>query len=224
MIKCTAAMRMLAYGTPADALDENLKIGKSTTLKCLGNFAQGMIETFGPEFLRPPTVEETERILQFNESRGFPGLLGSIDCMHWVWKNYPVAWRGQYTRGDKGAPTMILEAMATHDLGIWHGYFGVAGANNDINVLNHSPLFIQALKGEAPQVHFSINGTQYNNGYYLADGIYPEWSAFVKAITAPQSEKDKLYAQAQESARKDIKRAFGVLQSRFNIVDRPARK
>ena len=123
-------------------------------------------------------------------------MLGSIDCMHWVWKNCPVAWRGQYTRGDKGAPTMILEAVTTHDLRIWHGYFGVAGANNDINVLNHSPLFMQALKGEVPQVHFSVNGTQYNNGYYLADGIYPEWSAFV--ITASQNEKDKLFAQVQK--------------------------
>lgn len=33
--KCTAAMRMLAYGTPADALDEYLKIGKCTALECL---------------------------------------------------------------------------------------------------------------------------------------------------------------------------------------------
>lgn len=120
---------------------------------------------------------------------------------------------------------MILEAVATHDLRIWHGYFGVAGANNDINVLNHSLLFIQAFKGEVPEVHYSINGTQYNACYYLADGIYPQWAAFVKSIAAPQSEKDKLYAQAQESARKCIERAaVGVLQSRFNIVDRPARK
>ena len=63
---------------------------------------------------------------------------------------------------------------------------------------------MQALKGEVPQVHFSVNGTQYNNGYYLADGIYPEWSAFVKSITASQNEKNKLFAQAQESAIKDI--------------------
>ena len=69
---------------------------------------------------------------------------------------------------------MILEAVATHDLWIWHSYFGVVGANNDINVLNHSPLSIQALKGEAPQVHFAVNGKQYNNSYYLTDGIYQQ--------------------------------------------------
>ena len=174
-------------------------------------FARGAIETFGPEFLRPPTVEETESVLEFNEARGFPGMLESIDWMHWEWKNCPVAWRGQYTSGHKHAPTMILEAVATHDLRIWHSYFGVAGANNDINVLNHSPLFIQALKGEAPQVHFSVNGKQYNNGYYLTNGIYLQWAAFVKSIAAPQSDTDTVYAQAQESARKDIERAFGVL-------------
>lgn len=52
LIKRTAVMRMLAYGT-TDALDENLKIGKSTTLECLRNFAQCVVETFGLEFLRP---------------------------------------------------------------------------------------------------------------------------------------------------------------------------
>ncbi|XP_039790858.1 uncharacterized protein LOC120656739 [Panicum virgatum] len=147
-------------------------------------------------FAPPPLSSRNRGILQFNKSRGFSGMLGSIDCMHWAWKNYSIAWRGQYTRGDKGAPTMILEVVATHDLRVWHGYFSIVGANNDINVLNHSPLFIQALKGEAPQVHFSVNGTQYNNGYYLADGIYLEWSDFV--ITVSQNEKDKLFAQVQK--------------------------
>lgn len=39
----------------------------------------------------------------------------------------------------------------------------------------------------------------------------------------PQTEKHKLYAQRQEGARKDVECAFGVLQSRFDIVNRPAR-
>lgn len=52
--KCTAAIRMLAYGTSADQLDEVLMIGASTALECLGKFAQGVIDKFGAEYLRPP--------------------------------------------------------------------------------------------------------------------------------------------------------------------------
>lgn len=89
--KCTAAMRMLAYGTPADALDEYLKIGKCTSLECLDRFTQGVIEVFGGEYLRRPTSSDVECLLQVNESRGFPGMLGSIDCMHWRWEKFPLA-------------------------------------------------------------------------------------------------------------------------------------
>ena len=35
--------------------------------------------------------------------------------------------------------------------------------------------------------------------------------------------KKKLFAQAQEANRKDVERAFGVLQARFAIVRGPAR-
>ncbi|CAO2177467.1 unnamed protein product [Urochloa humidicola] len=104
-----------------------------------------------------------------------------------------------------------------------HAFFGVAGSNNDINVLNQSTLFIQELKGQAPRVQYMVNGHQYNTGYYLADGIYPEWAVFVKSISLPITEKDKLFAQQQESKRKDIERAFGVVRRRFCILKRPAR-
>jgi len=221
--KCTAAIRMLAYGTAADMLDEYLKVAESTALECLEKFVQGVVEVFGSKYLRCPTAEDMERLLQVGESRGFPGMLGSIDCMHWRWENCPTAWKGQYTTGRYGFPTMILEAVASHDLHIWHAFFGVAGSNNDINVLNQSPLFLEAIKGEAPWVQYSVNGRQYNTGYYLADGIYPEWAAFVKSINSPQLDKHKVYAAEQEGARKDVERAFGVLQARFNIVRRPAR-
>ena len=89
-------------------------------------------------------------------------------------------------------------------------------------MLNRSPLFIDVLKGTAPQVHFTVNGNQYDTRYYLADRIYPEWAVFVKTIR-PQTHKDKLYAKEQESARKDVECAFGVLQSCFDIVNRLAR-
>jgi hypothetical protein len=61
-------------------------------------------------------------------------------------------------------------------------FLGVAGSNNDINVLNQSPLFTNVLYGQAPAVNFMVNGHEYNRGYYLADGIYPSWPVFTKGI------------------------------------------
>ncbi|KAM0902976.1 hypothetical protein ACQ4PT_018954 [Festuca glaucescens] len=55
------------------------------------------------------------------------------------------------------------------------------------------------------------------------DTSSPKWAVFVKTIALPQTEKHKLFARHQEGARKDVERAFGVLQARFNIVRRPAR-
>ncbi|KAM0836460.1 hypothetical protein ACQ4PT_062309 [Festuca glaucescens] len=221
--KCTAALRLLAYGAAADTIDEWLKLARQTSSDCLDRFCEGIIDCYGEQFCRRPNVEDTQRLLAKAEERGFPGMLGSIDCMHWQWRNCPVAHAGQFTRGDIKHPTIILEAVASYDRWIWHAFFGVAGSNNDINVLNQSPLFTDVLRGEAPIVNFTVNGHEYNYGYYLADGIYPSWPVFMKCVTLPQSENHQLFTAAQSAWRKDVECAFGVLKARFNILAVPGR-
>ncbi|KAL1349731.1 hypothetical protein AAHE18_07G178000 [Arachis hypogaea] len=127
--KCTAAIRMLAYGVAADAVDDYVRIGESTTIKCLKKFVEGVISVFEDEYLRKPNPNDVQRLLQMAESRGFPS---------------------------------------------------------------------------------------------MSDGIYPEWATFVKSISKPQGDKRKLFAQYQEGQRKDVERAFGVLQVRFAIIRGPA--
>ncbi|XP_042978992.1 uncharacterized protein LOC122309547 [Carya illinoinensis] len=73
-------------------------------------------------------------------------------------------------------------------------------------------------QGRAPPVNYTINGNNYTMGYYLADGIYPKWRTFVKTIPSPRGNKKKNFVKAQESARKDVERAFGILQQRFAII------
>ncbi|GJT49930.1 ALP1-like protein isoform X1 [Tanacetum coccineum] len=60
-----------------------------------------------------------------------------------------------------------------------------------------------------------VNGHTYMKGYYLADGIYPEWSTFVKTFSVTRDAKTFKFKTVQEAARKDIERAFGVLQGRW---------
>ena len=220
--KATAVFRILAYGVPADATDEYVKIGESTAIECVKRFCHAIVEIFASRYLREPTTNDVARLLYIGEQRGFPGMLGSLDCMHWRWKNCPTAWAGQYS-GRSGAPTIILEVVADYDLWIWHAYFGMPGSNNDINVLESSRLFSNLAQGIAPPANYMIQENEYNMGYYLADSIYPKWSTIVQTIQHPQGTKKKYFAMRQEACRKDVERAFGVLQARFAIIAGPTR-
>nr|KAJ0222975.1 hypothetical protein LSAT_V11C200056340 [Lactuca sativa] len=174
--KCTAAMRTLAYGVAADAVDGYLHIAETTTIKCVKKFVKVIISVFGDEYLRRPTVEDLQRLLHVGHEQGFPGMLGSIDCMHWELKNCLVAWHGQYASGDHKSTL------------------------NDINMLDRSPIFHELLEVKAPKINFQVNGNNYNLG-----------------------PKHALFAKKQEAARKDVERAFGILQARFAIISGPSR-
>ncbi|KAE9018482.1 hypothetical protein PF006_g33549 [Phytophthora fragariae] len=96
------------------------------------------------------------------------------------------------------------------------------GSNNDLNILDASPLISEYIDDNTPRFTYDISGHEYDFLYYLADGIYPEWKCFVKTVSTPLDNKQKKFAAFQESVRKDVERAFGVLQARFAVVARPA--
>jgi hypothetical protein len=105
-----------------------------------------------------------------------------------------------------------LEVVVDARLWFWHAFFGTPGCQNDIVILDRSPLLVDLMHGISPEVSFVCNGNTYNHGYYLADGIYPEWPLFMKPITKPEGEKQKNYTERQESERKDVERGFAGLQ------------
>lgn len=220
--KVTAALRMLAYGGPADSLDEYFRMGESTIIETVNKFTRTIVVIYGEEYLRQPNTEDIARLLRKAEERGFPGMLGSIDCMHWEWEKCPTAWHGQY-RGHHKKPTIILEAVASHDLWVWHAFFGMPGSCNDINVLHRSPVFNNLSSGHAPEVNFTVNGREYNMGYYLADGIYPPWATLITPIPAAVSNKQNRFNEKQQEYRKDVERTFGVLQAKYAIIKGPSR-
>ncbi|XP_057250729.1 uncharacterized protein LOC104893860 [Beta vulgaris subsp. vulgaris] len=174
---------MLAYGVAAGSLDEYVRISESTSRITLMKFTKGVNTKFGAEYLRRPTPDDFARLLEFAEEHGFPSIIGSIDRMHWEWKNYPSAWKGQY-QGRAGVATLVLEAVADRDLSTC--------------ILSSDTRFVQR-----PKCSSLIS-----------------CATFIHSVTCPQTRKDKLFAQHQEGARKDVERAFGKLQSWFAIVRR----
>ena len=112
------------YGVAADFMDEYVQIRESTAIESLKKFVKAVVDLFSKEYLRFLNNEDIARLLVNGERRGFPGMLGSIDCMYWKWKNCPIAWKSQYS-GHICEPTIVLEAMTSFDLWIWHAFFWV---------------------------------------------------------------------------------------------------
>nr|GEU96069.1 hypothetical protein [Tanacetum cinerariifolium] len=185
LLKCTSAIRQLTYDIHVDFLDEYMQISERTSRTALDHFCQAVIEIYGPEFLRKPTVTD---IASQRKARVF-----------------------------EDNPFILLEAVASQDLWIWYAFFGVAGSNNDINVLYQSPLFNDLKTRRAPEISFVANGLTYPCGYYLVDEIYLELATLVKTIPEPTDDDHQriLYKQKHESTRKDVKREFGVLEKKW---------
>nr|XP_043616183.1 protein ALP1-like [Erigeron canadensis] len=224
--KCTSAIRQLAYGVNSDFLDEYLQMSKRTSREACLKFCIGIREIYGPTYLRRPTPTDLHRMYNvYEQLLGFSGMIGSIDCMDWPWELCPAAWQGTYTSGHVGRPSLILQAVASNDLWIWNAYFGQQGLHNDINVFEASPILVEIINGLAPSVFavpFSANRNHYEKGYYLGNDIYPEYATFVKTFSDPIDEKRRLFKKKQESARKGIERAFGVLKKRWKVLKHPA--
>jgi hypothetical protein len=224
LVRLTACLRRLAYGTSDDAQDEKFEIGEETLRKSLKEFCALMVEQFGAEYLnKKPSAHDLARLSFQNRQRGFPGMFASWDCKHFVWKNCPVRLAGQYRGGKEKVSTLVLEAICDKDLFIYHCFFGEPGSLNDINILQKSSIVAALLTQELPLTvpRYDINGTKRDYMYFLVDGIYPSWSIFVKPIHDPENDKESLFTKKQEAARKDIERAFGVLVQRFHILKHP---
>ncbi|XP_057250061.1 uncharacterized protein LOC130591148 [Beta vulgaris subsp. vulgaris] len=154
---------MLAYGMSADIVDKYLRLGRISARTSLLKFAKGVIAFFGEQYLRRPTNTYLERLIGQGERHE-----ALIKC---IGSGIIALLRGNLNIKD------VAEKQNSFSKP-WHRLC------NDFNVLYHSPVFDDVLHGSSPGVNFTVNGQHYNMGYYLTDGIYPQWTAFIYGFSS----------------------------------------
>lgn len=224
-IKVLAVLRYLGTGRALDDLDDSCRMSAETVRQYVVHFCRDIIDMFGEQYLnRRPNASELDGIQRAYAASGFPGCVGSVDCCSIKWKNCPIQVKGQYHNPkDSKLAVIKVEAWCDSKLYIWHWFAGRAGTNNDKTMVAFSPLFQDILSGKYPFMlptpyRILPGGVERRLAYLLGDGIYPRWPIFALPIHASDNIHEETYTKRQEGRRKDIERAFGVLQARFGIL------
>jgi Plant transposon protein len=224
--KILMALQILGYGCSPTAFMAYFQMSEKTGRYSLRNFCRVVAHhpMLRQNYLRRMSKSDAMVVsnMHYHEF-GIRGCIGALDCMHVWWKNCPVAWKGQY-EGKDSCPSIVLEAVADYTTRIWHNRFGFPGTMNDINVWDQSSLLRSFLDGTFTtniDFPFRIADKTFNKVWVLTDGIYPELSRFVKSMTVPITKAQKLFTKWQESCRKCVERAFGILRRKFQILSRP---
>ena len=102
-------------------------------------------------------IEEDAKCVSLlhEDVHGIPGMLGSLDCMHVCWKNCPITYQEAY-QGKEKFSSLVLEAIADHNLWFWHAASGFTGGCYDINILDVSHLHQQFLGGSHSKIDFKF--------------------------------------------------------------------
>lgn len=222
--KILFCLQVLA-GAKVPAIDFHFGLGKTNAYKIFKQFCNDIVVLF-KEQLALPSAEKVKKLMQMSKIKHqLPGCIGSIDCMTLEWDKCPVQYAGACT-GRHKRPTLVLEACCDSNLVFWHGYFGCPGSNNDLQVYYSSPLNEAIASGRLPSVDYELGGHKRKVPYLLADGIYPNQGVFAKSMRVNGlvnhlTENQMRWNTKQESARKDIERAFGILKKRFIILKSP---
>ena len=100
-----------------------------------------------------------------NAKRGFIEVLGSIDCTHWNWKNCPMAWASQF-HDRTGIISVIVEAIAGHDMYFLQRCLGFLGSLYDIQVMGRSTLSSAYLDSPALSVKYYFGEIQFGGAFF----------------------------------------------------------
>lgn len=162
-VKLLIALKHRGHGCSVNSWVDYFQMGESTVRSCVELLCHSIANNsdLRKRYLRTYSREDAQIVSQMhNEVDRVPGMLGSLNCMHVQWKNCPVALQGSF-KGKEKFCSIVLEAVADHNLRFWHVAFGFPGSCNNINILDVSPLHSRFLDGSHSEIDFPyvINGT-----------------------------------------------------------------
>ncbi|OXA48620.1 protein ANTAGONIST OF LIKE HETEROCHROMATIN PROTEIN 1 [Folsomia candida] len=185
-------------------------IGESTAKKVLKEFCQAVNKLLRPKFLKPPTLDDLNNIVNgFEQLWDFPNCIGALDGSH-----IPIlrpAECGTDYYNYKKYFSIVLMAVADHKYKFWYANVGQAGRNSDSTFFARTKLHERLSNGTL------LGG---NSWHLISDAAFPlkDWllKPYLDNENTPAYQKEFNFRLSR--ARMVIKNAFGRLKGRWRIL------
>lgn len=144
----------------------------------------------------------TETKQSFYNIRGFPRVIGAIDCTH-IRIQSPGGNNAELFRNRKGYFSINTQVVCDASMKITNVIARWPGSVHDSTIFNDSPLCAELEVGT------------YGNGFLLGDSGYPCRSYLLTPFANPTTRGEEAYNTAHVATRNVIERCFGILKRRF---------
>lgn len=226
-LKILGVLRVLGRGYCFDGIEELSYISAEVNRVFFHTWCNKFAHKYFSKYCNPPeTPEEIEKTLAVYDRLGFPGCIGSTDCVHIKWERCAVGERILH-KGKEGFPTLSYELTCDHTSKIIAVTHGFPGTRSDRTIVRFDGFVSDIHDGlKYEDVKYKINTIdgveeEEKGAWLLVDGGYHKWRCLQCPLKHSAIPKEALWSEWAESVRKDVECVFGVLKGRFRCLKLP---
>ena len=214
-------LNWLATGNSYNSVGEAFGVHKATVIRFVNMFMKGMLPLRN-EFMKfPKTLSEYEHCINsFSEKTNLPNVMGTIDGTHvQIVKPEGLSAFDYFSRKQKY--TIVNQAVCDGNLIFLSVDTGYPGSIHDSRMLEHSWIYNAAENNTIMNAPITkVSGTDMTP-YLLGDPAYPLLKWLMKPYAhGTKGERRKNFNYQLSKARSCIERSFGLLKTRFRILDK----
>ncbi|XP_047991562.1 protein ALP1-like [Leguminivora glycinivorella] len=208
-IKLEVTLSFLATGMSYRSLSHFYRVSKPSISVFIPEVCRAIYEAL-KQFIKVPNAEEWKNIeTGFKTRWNFPLCYGSIDGKHVPIKAPPSS--GSLYFNYKKTSSIVLLAVADHDYCFSYIDVGACGSASDGGVFKNSSIYRKLENNLLP-----------NNGVIVGDAAFPLKTYLMKPYPGVNlSTEEKVFNYRLSRARRIIENAFGILVSRFRVLEKP---
>ena len=224
-LKLLGTLRMLGKGCSWDLLYElsgvSAEVHRKWTLAFIAKFSTEMYSVY---VHGPRNNDELNSVTSLYAACGFPGCVGSTDCVHIRWECCPSQWASAFRNGKHNYASIAYEMTVDHSKRFQATTVGHYGTTSDktivkfdgyITKVRYDKLFTEA------QFKLQVGEKKWvteKGVYLLVDGGYHKWRIMQCPLKHTAEENRARWSEFAESVRKDVECSFGILKKRFQLL------